>query len=776
MQKIKVNLIPSGLPVACYSSQYDEGRVIRCELYNGLQPYTLQENDVVTLNLRKPDNHVVTATLSATAGNKYVDLVTSEQMTAVFGVNKCLLKITNTGLEVGTAEFVMFVQKDVIANGDPSESVIEGLQEMVDALVDADLGDNYYNKAQSDAFITDEYDATSTYAIGDMVIHENALYVCSTAITTAEAWNSAHWTLTDIATAIGNVKTAIPTKTSDLQNDSGFAQIDDTTESASKTYSSEKIEAVVGGVQSEVNKIENSTLILLSNKAFSEAGYIKSSDGTFVSASNNFSTPYIPVVAGDKFYIKSFVDNNRTQIAFYTNTSGAGFQAIATGNLTYKETTYTVASNGFVRFSMSYAEYYPPIFYYDGTMPTSIEKYIDTVNSKVGGQVDVLNSTIYGKVICPFEIGNITINSSGWTYSDSTKRIRTPNGYTLDLRAGDTIKVKSSTVRIYVGWNSYADGNYYSQGWITGVSTFTALADGKYVMTASLVPEAVLNSVNQVSDYIEIDRASAIDSKMTLVNTYSNVKGINHKGYCYVAPENTLPAYKLSKQMGFEYVETDISFTSDDIPVLLHDNTINRTARNLDGTEISSTIGIGSITYSQALNYDFGIWKSEAYAGTKIPKFEDFIKYCKYAGLKAYCEIKSSDITEARVVSCLDIVTKYGMDNSVTWISFSAVALGYVTSHRPNARVGLLASSLDATLIGYAHGLETGTNEVFFDLERTVATNENINTLISEGFPAEVYIIDTISHLEALNPYITGVTTNSINIPLFLYLYAETLI
>ena len=135
MQKIKVNLIPSGLPVACYSSQYDEGRVIRCELYNGLQPYTLQENDVVTLNLRKPDNHVVTATLSATAGNKHVDLVTSEQMTAVFGVNKCLLKITNTGIEVGTAEFVMFVQKDVIANGDPSESVIEGLPQMVEEIL-----------------------------------------------------------------------------------------------------------------------------------------------------------------------------------------------------------------------------------------------------------------------------------------------------------------------------------------------------------------------------------------------------------------------------------------------------------------------------------------------------------------------------------------------------------------------------------------------------------------------------------------------------------------
>ena len=125
---------------------------------------------------------------------------------------------------------------------DNSESGLEAenVQDALDELASKPSVDAY-TKQESDAFITDEYSAESTYAIGDMVIHDNALYVCSTAITTAEAWNSAHWTLTDIATAIGTVKTAIPTKTSDLQNDSGFAQIDDSTESASKTWSSEKI-------------------------------------------------------------------------------------------------------------------------------------------------------------------------------------------------------------------------------------------------------------------------------------------------------------------------------------------------------------------------------------------------------------------------------------------------------------------------------------------------------------------------------------------------------
>lgn len=41
-------------------------------------------------------------------------------------------------------------------------------------------------------FVSDAYDPTDTYAVGDYAIHENILYRCTTAISTPEAWNSAH--------------------------------------------------------------------------------------------------------------------------------------------------------------------------------------------------------------------------------------------------------------------------------------------------------------------------------------------------------------------------------------------------------------------------------------------------------------------------------------------------------------------------------------------------------------------------------------------------------
>ena len=54
------------------------------------------------------------------------------------------------------------------------------------------------------AAIADEYDSTSAYAVGDFCIKDGLFYKCNTAIATGgEAWNSAHWTVTNVADNLG---------------------------------------------------------------------------------------------------------------------------------------------------------------------------------------------------------------------------------------------------------------------------------------------------------------------------------------------------------------------------------------------------------------------------------------------------------------------------------------------------------------------------------------------------------------------------------------------
>lgn len=151
MEIIKLNLIPSGVNPTCHCSQYDEGRVIRIELFDGLTPYVLQSGDTVTLNVRKPDNTIVTGTVSTTQDNNYVDIVTTEQICACVGYNLCDLTLTNGSKVIGTLNFIMAIERDVLADGIPSQSVIEDL----DALVQEAVGDNYYTKEETDEHIDD---------------------------------------------------------------------------------------------------------------------------------------------------------------------------------------------------------------------------------------------------------------------------------------------------------------------------------------------------------------------------------------------------------------------------------------------------------------------------------------------------------------------------------------------------------------------------------------------------------------------------------------------
>ena len=131
----------------------------------------------------------------------------------------------------------------------------------------------------SSTVIAEAYDATSTYAVGAYVTHENNLYKCNTAITTAEEWNAEHWTLVDVISAI-------PTKTSELDNDSGFITGDnyydkseiDTALSAKAnasdltTVSNKLDEVTEGGVSRNIypeSLLKNATGISYNNGVFS---------------------------------------------------------------------------------------------------------------------------------------------------------------------------------------------------------------------------------------------------------------------------------------------------------------------------------------------------------------------------------------------------------------------------------------------------------------------------------------------------------------------------
>lgn len=225
-----------------------------------------------------------------------------------------------------------------------------------------------------------------------------------------------------------------------------------------------------------------------------------------------------------------------------------------------------------------------------------------------------------------------------------------------------------------------------------------------------------------------------------------------HRGWSLGYPENTIISTVQAKKHYFKSVENDIRFTSDGVAVLLHDENINRVARNSDGTEISETINIADITYEQALTYDFGIYAGTEFAGTKICTLEEQLIICKKLGLNVWCEMKVT----GHAADIINIVKKCGMENNVIYTSFTSTALSQVLAIDPNATVMLTRLQYSAEYLAECVALKAD-NIVYASLDYRYVTQEQINSLMSSGIKLGLYTVDNYEALLAINPYVTKV-------------------
>lgn len=252
-----------------------------------------------------------------------------------------------------------------------------------------------------------------------------------------------------------------------------------------------------------------------------------------------------------------------------------------------------------------------------------------------------------------------------------------------------------------------------------------------------------------------IDIESGTCGTASAVNYDLTVKAINHRGYNKGAPENTIPAYILSKKNGFTYVECDVSFTSDGVAVLLHDATIDRTS---DGTG-----NINEMTYAEALRYDFGSWFNASYAGVKIPTFTEFIMTCKGLGLHPYIELKTGGgYTQEQILQIVNEVECCGMRGKVTYISFKFEYLQWVKAADNEARLGYVTNSLSDTIIAQAASLKTDSNIVFIDTQLSYVKDEWVAKLVENDLPVEVWTVNNANFINNMHKYISGVTSDNL--------------
>jgi glycerophosphoryl diester phosphodiesterase len=114
---------------------------------------------------------------------------------------------------------------------------------------------------------------------------------------------------------------------------------------------------------------------------------------------------------------------------------------------------------------------------------------------------------------------------------------------------------------------------------------------------------------------------------------------IAHRGAATYAPENTLASLREARRRGATWVEFDVKLSGDGVPILMHDESLKRTAG------LARTVA--ETPWAEIQQLDAGSWKGAAFAGERVPSFEAAIACLAEEGLGANIEIKPCPGREA---------------------------------------------------------------------------------------------------------------------------------
>lgn len=132
-----------------------------------------------------------------------------------------------------------------------------------------------------------------------------------------------------------------------------------------------------------------------------------------------------------------------------------------------------------------------------------------------------------------------------------------------------------------------------------------------------------------------------------------------HRGESYIAPENTLAAFKMAWEAGAKAVELDVYLSKDHRIVVMHDASTKRTG--------VVDLVIKDTDSAELRKLDLGKWKGEQFAGEKISFLEEALATIPKGG-KLLVEIKCG----VEILPFLrEVLDKSGKRSQVTIISFS---------------------------------------------------------------------------------------------------------
>jgi glycerophosphoryl diester phosphodiesterase len=156
---------------------------------------------------------------------------------------------------------------------------------------------------------------------------------------------------------------------------------------------------------------------------------------------------------------------------------------------------------------------------------------------------------------------------------------------------------------------------------------------------------------------------------------------VAHRGDSARAPENTYPAFAKALAAGVRRLELDVRFTNGDVPVLMHDETVDRTT--------NGTGAVSALTLDQIRALDAGSWFGKQYRGTRVPTLFDILKLARSKDASVMVELKTLP-TDAQMRQFLGRVRGLSMGRHIIVTSFGEDIIAAVRAAAPDLRTAII--------------------------------------------------------------------------------------
>ncbi|OEH84986.1 glycerophosphodiester phosphodiesterase [Desulfuribacillus stibiiarsenatis] len=220
-----------------------------------------------------------------------------------------------------------------------------------------------------------------------------------------------------------------------------------------------------------------------------------------------------------------------------------------------------------------------------------------------------------------------------------------------------------------------------------------------------------------------------------------------HRGWSSIAPENTMAAIELAvNDTRIQAVEIDVHLTKDNIPVVIHDYTLNRT-----------TNGKGFVkqyTYDEIRYLDAGSWFSEEFRGQRIPTLEEVLLLVR-GRCHLNIEIKSLAPDYRQIEQpIISLIDRYRMSDEVMITSFNHELIRYINlSQRNRVTTGIIVAG--RPLLLPAQLIRSRANVL--SMEYPFITKEMVDALLSRNYQVVAWTVDDPEDIASLMQMSPGV-------------------